>query len=377
MNEVRLRGRLAACVVVVSMAALVAACGSDSNSGSENASTTGSSSSDSSGKAAAQKVVDQAMKPNETWLGPTSSPKPATGKTIGIMPCGAAIEGCNRLALGTQEAAKVIGWKSIFVDGKGDAQVQLQAMNSLINRGVDGIVITATDARSIGDAMAKAKQAGIPVVATMSPTEGGLLTEVGIDDKAAGKTLAAYTITHGGGGTMLFTQTDSPAVAERGDGYEAGVKEWGGPNDKIVAKQFVPNSQLGPPLEQAVAAILQKNPKPAIQWGYAGFDFMETSVVNAVQRAGRTEIKGVSFDGNKQNIGFIRDGNVETAVVGYPLGWAGWGAVDQLNRAFNGKPIAKDEGVRYRLLDKSNLPAADTYDGDYDYKSKYRELWGK
>jgi ribose transport system substrate-binding protein len=359
------------------MAFAVAACGDDSSD--DTASKSGSSSSSASpGVAEAQKVVDEAMKPNDQWEGPTDSPKPATGKTIGIMPCGAAIEGCNRLALGTQEAAKVIGWNSIFVDGKGDAQVQLQAMNSLINRGVDGIVITATDARSIGDAMAKAKAANIPVVATMSPTEGGLLTEVGIDDKAAGKALAAYAITHGGGGTMLFTQTDSPAVAERGDGYEEGIKEWGNPDkDKIVVKQFVPNSQLGPPLEQAVAAILQKNPKPSLAWGYAGFDFMETSVVNAVQRAGRTEIKGISFDGNKQNIGFIKDGNVETAVVGYPLGWAGWGAVDQLNRSFNDEPIAEDEGVRYRLLDKSNLGPEDTYDGDLDYKAKYKEMWGK
>ena len=64
---------------------------------------------------------------------------------MGIIPCAAAIEGCQRLALGSEAAAKELGWTPVPIDGQADPQVQSRAMNSLINQNVDAIVITATD----------------------------------------------------------------------------------------------------------------------------------------------------------------------------------------------------------------------------------------
>lgn len=105
---------------------------------------------------------------------------------------------------------------------------------------------------------------------------------------------------------------------------------------------------------------------------------MLTPLVNVVDREGRKEIRGVSFDGNLENLDFIRKGVVQTAVIGYPLEWSGWGAIDQLNRSLQGKPLAKDQGVRFRLLTKDNIPSSGkSYVGDVDFEAKYRQLWGK
>ena len=209
------------------------------------------------------------------------------------------------------------------------------------------------------------------------PAEIGGLGEVGIDDAAAGKTLAAYAVTQGGGGAVIFTQNESPAVAERAQGFKAGYDEFGGAEDTIVAEQSVSNSQLGAPQEPIMSGILQQNPAPTIKWVYAGFDFMLTPLVNVVDREGRKEIHGFAFDGNLENLQFIRQGKVQSAVIGYPLEWAGWAAIDQLNRAFNGQDLV-ETGVKFKLLTADNLPPeGQAYTGDLDFRAKYRDLWGK
>lgn len=325
-------------------------------------------------------VVAAATATQDTWLGPTSAPAPVSDKTVGIIPCAMFIEGCARSARGAEEAATVLGWTPIIVDGEANPQALQEAMDSLITRKVDAILLSSVNYQDIGSQVAAAVAAGIPVMGIFAsdPAEIGGLGEVGIDDHAAGKALAAYAITNGGGGAVVFTQNESPAVAERAVGFKDGYEEWGGDADVIVAEQSVSNSQLGAPQEPIMSGILQQNPAGSISWVYAGFDFMLTPLVNVIDREGRTEIHGFAFDGNLENLQFIRDGKVQVATVGYPLEWAGWAAIDQLNRSFNGEPLLEDTGVRFKLLTADNLPTeGESYTGDLDFRAQYRSLWGK
>jgi ribose transport system substrate-binding protein len=209
------------------------------------------------------------------------------------------------------------------------------------------------------------------------PTSAGGIGSISIDRFEAGRAVAAYMAVEGGGDVVVFNQNDSPEVAEQAKGLRAGLKEFS-PGAKVLAEQSIPNTQMGAPQEQIMSGILQQNPEGTVKWVYAGFDFMLTPLVNVVEREGRKEIRGVSFDGNLENLDFIRKGIVQSAVIGYPLEWSGWGAIDQLNRSLQGKPLAKDEGVRFRLLTKDNIPeSGKSYVGDVDFEAKYRQLWGK
>jgi ribose transport system substrate-binding protein len=325
-------------------------------------------------------VVAAATAAQTTWLGPTSAPAPVTGKTVGIIPCAMFIEGCARSARGAEEAARVLGWEPIIVDGEANPQSIQEAMDSLINRKVDAILLSSVNYQDIGQQVQAAIDAGIPVMGIFAsdPAEIGGLGEVGIDDLAAGRALAAYALTNGGGGAVVFTQNESPAVAERAEGFKQGYEAWGADGDSIVAEQSVSNSQLGAPQEAIMSGILQQHPAGDIGWVYAGFDFMLTPLVNVIDREGRSEIKGFAFDGNLENLQFIRDGKVQAATVGYPLEWAGWAAIDQLNRQFNGEPLVEDTGVRFKLLTAENLPVeGESYTGDLDFRSQYKSLWGK
>jgi ribose transport system substrate-binding protein len=287
------------------------------------------------------------------------------------------VEGCARQARGTEAAAKAIGWTPIIADGQANPQAIQGAITSLINRRVDAIVLNSVNAQDVGAQLELAKAAGIKVIATFAedPKPHGGLGTVNIDDRKAGRVLAAVAASQGGGGAVLFTQNESPAVAARAEGFRAASKEFGG--IKILDDQSIPNSQLGEPEQKLMSALLQRHPKDSIRWVFAGFDFMLTPLIQSAQRVGRTEIQGFSFDGNQENLDFIRSGKGQAAVIGYPLEWAGWAAVDGLNRAFQDQPLV-DEGVRFKLLTKDNLPQpGKSYVGDVDYEAQYRKLWGR
>jgi ribose transport system substrate-binding protein len=366
--------RAALASVAVACLAVTAACGGGTEPGSAAAS---SGSTSDARLAEAAKVVEQASQDKSQWEGPTSAPAPVSGKTIGIVPCGMVVEGCAREARGTEAAAKAIGWRPVIADGEANPQAIQRAVTSLINRKVDAIVLNSVNAQDIGAQLEAAKKAGILVIATFAedPKPYGGLGTVNIDDEAAGRALAAYAATNGGGGVLLFTQNESPAVAARAVGFRAAAKEFGGL--KILEDQSIPNNQLGEPEQQLMSSLMQRHPKGTVSWVVAGFDFMLTPLVNAAQRAGRTEIKGMAADGNQENLNFIRNDAGQAAVIGYPLEWAGWAAVDGLNRAFQDQPLV-DEGVRFKLLTKDNLPPENSsYVGDLDYEAKYRELWGR
>lgn len=342
-----------------------AACGEEANV-----------SADESSSAEAAAVVEEAMK-EVPWTGPTEAPPPVDGKTVGVVPCGMVVEGCAREARGVEAAAKAIGWESVIVDGEGNPQAIQRAMTSLVNRRVDAIVLSSVNAQDVGAQIKSAANAGILVIATFAedPTPYGGIGTINIDDEQAGRVLAAFAASEGGGGALIFTQNESPAVAARAVGFKNAAKEFGGL--EILEEQSIPNNQLGEPQQQLMSTMLQRYPEGSIDWVFAGFDFMLTPLINAAQRAGRTEIQGFSFDGNQQNLDFIRSDSGQAAVIGYPLEWAGWAAIDALNRAFQDEPLV-DEGVRFKLLTKENLPpAGESYVGDVDYEAKYEELWGR
>lgn len=347
------------------------------SNGSDTSGGTGGSSAVASGGGSAQTVVDDAAKAITAWSGPTQSPAAASGKTVGVISCAQGAEGCVREAKGVTEAATALGWKVINVDGQGDPQRQLAGMNSLLDQGANAIVLCSINAASIGDGMQRAKSKTVPVIAVVSPDPSpfGGLGNVGPNDKEAGQVLAAYISTQGGGKVAVFDHNENPAVADRGKGLLAGLKGYGG--TEIVYNEVVTLSQIGAPEQQIMSAFLQSHPSGSVDWLYAGFDAMLTPLIQSAQRAGRNDFKAVSIDGNLENLAFIRSGNIENATVGYPLEWAGWGAVDDLNRAFAGQEFVNEE-IPFRLLTKGNLPAeGKAFEGDYDFRAQYKKLWKK
>jgi ribose transport system substrate-binding protein len=327
---------------------------------------------------AARALVAKAKAPKRRWIGPTSAPKPATGKVVGIIPCAMFVEGCAREARGAIEAARAIGWRPILIDGKVSAQVQLQAMNSLISRRVDAIILASVNASSVGEGMARAKRAGIPIMTSFAqdPDRFGGLDNIEIVDEASGEVAAAYMALNGGGSVMVFDDNSAEEVIQRTVGLRRGFKKYGGA--KELLHQNISGAKVGPPEEPLATSLFQRYPEGRVQWVYCGYDFMCSPFVRVLQRRGRDEVKVISFDGNLENLAFIRKGQNQVATIGYPLEWAGWAVIDNLNRHFNDAKLWP--GTRYiefRLLDRTNLPpAGKSWQGDIDFRARFKKLWG-
>ena len=73
---------------------------------------------------------------------------------------------------GAKEAARRAGFDLVVTSGEGDVTKQIQAMENLINEGVDAISINFIDAGAFGPTMAKAAAANIPVICLHSKIEG-------------------------------------------------------------------------------------------------------------------------------------------------------------------------------------------------------------
>ena len=92
---------------------------------------------------------------------------------------------------GAKEAARRANFDLVVTSGEGDVTKQIQAMENLINEGVDAISINFIDAAAFGPTMAKAKAANIPVICLHSKIEG-CAAMLGFDERYTGKIVGEY-----------------------------------------------------------------------------------------------------------------------------------------------------------------------------------------
>lgn len=87
-----------------------------------------------------------------------------------------------------KEVEKLCGDCSVeHVNAKGDVRLQQEQMHSMIAKGVDAIVLVAVDARSLGAAVRRANEAGVPVIAYDRLAEGPISGYVSFDGEEVGR----------------------------------------------------------------------------------------------------------------------------------------------------------------------------------------------
>jgi ribose transport system substrate-binding protein len=318
----------------------------------------------------------------QTQLPPTSGPKAATGKFVVVIPAAMAYEGSAREANGSIAAANAIGWKSLLLDPNGDAATEAQDIETAVAQKADGIVLDAIDPASVSGPLSTARAAGIKIIVVGGPDATGKLTDASVPGPSVfiddGQAEAWYLISalNGKGNIALFEDPESPSLVERVDGFKSTIKQC--PDCHVVVDTTFLSSTLLTTFPQTVASTLRTHPNiNAIMFPYDAATALAEPALKADGLLGN--IIAVSGDGNSQNIGFVKSNTFQAADVALPLEWEGWGAVDDLNRMFNGTP-AVDENVAFRLLVASNVNEATTssnaYNGSADYEDAYCSSWG-
>jgi ABC-type sugar transport system substrate-binding protein len=348
----------------------VAGCGSDDSGDSSSAS------SKAEVPASLVEIVKKGQGTISSWPGPTTGPVAPKSKLIMSIPCARVAYGCARIDDGVKAAGKALGWRVLSVDAKGSPDTASQAIQQAIQQKADGIVVGAMDPALIKTAIAKARKAGIPVVdpvAAREPSPTGINHDIKIHGDKQGELLGAYIAVESGGKANLGIMDDKefPHQALRTGGIKRSLDACSG--CKIVGQSDFVVTDIGTQLGPKSQAFLQAN--PSIDWLSVAFDAAASDVVVANRQTGARKVNIVSMDANPQNIDFIEQGQ-QTATVGAPLDWAGWAAVDNLNRIISGEQPVEDDGIPSRLVTKENV--ADFRKNGYgpvDYAERYAELW--
>lgn len=319
--------------------------------------------------------VAAAKKPLADWPAPPAAPAVAKGKTIYVVTCTSQGIGCVRAANGVKEAGERLGWTVRIIDGKGDPGTWNGAIQSAIAGGASGIVIDAVPPLLVGDALARAAQAKIPVVSIFNPlpaADSPVFAFVRPEHKAQGTLMAQWVAADSGGKANVLIVEDKqfPELAERVAGFRAEIAKCGG--CKVVGSVESTIGTMAQRLAGAVAAELSRN--PSVNYIVAPFDSNAFFVAEGVRQVGRSgKVKVSGYEGDPQALDAIRAGT-QAVTIANPAEWMGWQAVDELNRAFNGgKPVNKL--VPFRLIDKSNVPDTKGWTGDVDFKARYGVLW--
>jgi fructose transport system substrate-binding protein len=220
-----------------------------------------------------------------------------------------------------QAYAKTAGAEIVAITGKthDDAAGQVAAIEDLTALGVKGILVTPSDAEALNDAIAKARAAGILVIAL----DGRVSPDSAVDATFATDNLQAGVLQ--GQWVRAALGDTAPRVAlvdgtrgtvstrERHDGFLKGVGiQEGAP--EIIAQQNISNQAEA---QTALENFFQKDPTiNAVYTVYEPAAVSAHAVTSALGLAGKVAIG--SIDGSCDGIKAVADGQVGATVVQFP-----------------------------------------------------------
>jgi ribose transport system substrate-binding protein len=325
---------LLALLLLVAASVAISACGSSDSSGTASAETTASEEGDSTSTEASAGSAD------------------VTGKSIAFINITRACEACVRAEVAFNDAASEFGWTVKNIDGQGDPTLIDSQCNTLVVSGVEAIVLQSVDPEAIGDCLAKAKSADIPVVDQAlggaynasylskgltsvsdfnAAVESGLISEAFFSK--LNERINAGEI-EGKAKIAVFTGTPSISIHRlRYATFQAFLAE-NKESVEVVNTHSTDLTNIQSDDENTMKSVLTAHPDLAGVWTIQDVEAIPT--VAALQAAGSDAIVTTYF-GDKPILENIRENGNIYATVDAPLELLGYETTDTLARVFSGK----------------------------------------
>jgi fructose transport system substrate-binding protein len=282
-----------------------------------------------------------------------------------------------KMKAGATQQAKKLGAELKYAAGKSssDNASQIAAIENMTTAGVKGILITVADAKAENAAIAKARKAGVLVIALDSPTSPKNAVDAlfATNNVNAGILIGKYARAATKGKTVTIAMLDehagSSVGAQRHNGF---LKGFGikGSNKQIAC---VGNGQgQTAPSQTAMENCLQKNPD--IDVVYTINEPSAAGAWTALKKAGKSkgDVTIVSVDGGCAGVRNVKAGVIDATSQQYPLKMASLGVAAVVKYAKTGKKASgyTDTGV--------NLIAAKAVKGVPSKNVKYglANCWG-
>lgn len=369
---------LAAAALLAAAATAVAGC----ESGSSNATGPSSAAGCPAVLQEAKAAVQRAESKGTSWNGPTTGPKAVPGKTIVYVAQTMTNPGVAGVAKGVKEAAQAIGWDVRVIDGEGTPAGIQAALSQAVTLKPSGIVIGGFDPRLTSQQVARAEEAGIPLIgwhAVSSPgpsTSPKLFTNITTKVEEVAKASADWVIAQSDGdaGVVVFTDDSIPFAATKSRLIERRLAAC--PGVKLLAHANIPIPDASRRTPQEVSSLLSRFPK---DWTYsvAINDLYFDDAAPAFRAVGRPGA-GPPFnigagDGDPSAFRRINNKQFQSATVPEPLSQQGWQIVDEFNRAFARQPVS-GYVAPVHIATAANSSGATSWNPQ-GYQEAYEKIW--
>jgi ABC-type sugar transport system substrate-binding protein len=253
-------------------------------------------------------------------------------------------------------AANQFGIDVVVLDPRSDVASQADCLDQFISRKVDVIMIASISAEASVPAIKKALNAGIPVLTVLNAVKGIDVPYVGSDFvNGAGAGLLAETVakTLGEKGNILYIKGGPGFLVtdNRDKGFKEVMKKY--PDIKIVFEQFGDWLRgSGVKLtEDALARFPKKGQITAI---VAHNDDMALGAVQALARAGRTDILVFGIDGTEDALTAIKNGKMAASAYQCAEAIGTYGTITAIRMLLGQKPPLKSN-VPWVIINSENV----------------------
>ena len=248
-------------------------------------------------------------------------------------------------------AARVPELKVVFKDAQNDTLQQRAQVEEFVSSKVDLIIISPKEAQPLTEPVARALDAGIPVIVLDRRLLGDKYTcFIGADNKKIGKLAGEWIVKAlGGKGNvveLMGLQTSTPGQ-DRHNGFLEGIA---GSDIKII---FNADMQwLEPKARDEMESAISRFSN--IDLVFAHNDDGAHGAYLAAKAAGREQqIKFVGIDALPQEgVAYVAQG-ILNATFQYPTGGAE--AIDAALKILHGETVPKEIVLGTRMFDKSNV----------------------
>ncbi|WP_104139726.1 substrate-binding domain-containing protein [Arthrobacter sp. ZGTC131] len=273
---------------------------------------------------------------------------------------------------GAKKAAEADGVDLKLAAGKadGDEETQIQAIENAISKGDKGILITP-NGPSVVDALKKAKDAGLFVIALDTPPDPADAADItfATDNFAAGELIGKWTAAQLAGkkatialldlfddkvvsvdynrdqGFLTGLGVDTADKKKNGDEAKTGKYTGGKGGDyEIVGSQATQGAEDGG--RTAMETLLAKNPNVNVV--YTINEPAAAGAFEALKAAGKEkDVLVVSVDGGCAGVNNVKSGIIGATAQQYPVKMAEMGVKAIVELAKTGKKPANSEGLDF------------------------------
>ena len=266
-----------------------------------------------------------------------------------------------KMKQGATAAASKAGAQLIYAAGKSssDNASQIAAIENMTTAGVKGILITVADGKAENPAIAKARKAGVLVIALDTPTVPKTATDAlfATNNLNAGILIGKYARAVTKGNTVTIAMLDehagSSVGALRHNGFLQGFGIKG--SDSQIACVANGQGQVAPS-QTAMENCLQKNPD--IDVIYTINEPSAAGAWTALKSAGKSQsdVTVVSVDGGCAGVRNVKAGIIDATSQQYPLLMASRGVAAVVHYAKTGKKVSGYTDTGVNLIAKVPAP---------------------